>query len=610
MKHKRHKDKSKQERKKLKKKEKRRHKNRRCNESNSSSSSSEEKQELIKKPIIEFTSEEQNTPVTSSKQEHSKREDWMNMKSIFPCVFNEKKPKSLNLKNTKPELDQLGQSDRELNPYWKNGGNGLPEENSTKTKQTMDINWLKKGLQRAKEQAESQNRNLEEIVIERWGHSEVIQSMVTQVKDTSTKDLSKSKNRFNNIEKYENSRQSLYSIESNQYKTCNNSQYENDQKQRYLKSVNDDCFDNSSYKINHFGKKNWVKCKISGKLEEDLSNSNMSILKSSSTGTNDTELTEIKPLTEAEMNRLGAKIVKAEIMGNIKLANELKIQLKRAREITKSTKSCSTDQVQNIILTQTDIKGITRPLEPRNNLMESSQSIKRKSMETYVSGKKVRHYFDDDKYSLQRLFQKEKGRSTNEDDAAFLKVACKNVDMDEIFEEHITHIKSDAKQNEKDRLLAIKEDKHFSKCLDNCNWCIDSKYMLKHMIVTMDSEICLSLPRHTSLTVGHCIITPIYHIACQLQLDENVWEKLKLECVPLTKEIGELAPIYFKKALLECETEWSMNKKVIDLEHKNVRQAVPNGLSYFMVEFETNKGYAHIIEDEHMFPKNFAEVAC
>lgn len=51
-----------------------------------------------------------------------------------------------------------------------------------------------------------------------------------------------------------------------------------------------------------------------------------------------------------------------------------------------------------------------------------------------------------------------------------------------------------------------------------------------------------------------------------------------------------------------------MNKKIINLEHKDIRQAIPNGLSYFMVEFETNKGYVHIIEDEHMFSKNFAEV--
>lgn len=51
-----------------------------------------------------------------------------------------------------------------------------------------------------------------------------------------------------------------------------------------------------------------------------------------------------------------------------------------------------------------------------------------------------------------------------------------------------------------------------------------------------------------------------------------------------------------------------MNKKVINLERKDIRQAIPNGLSYFMVEFEIDKGYAHVIEDDHMFEKNFAEV--
>lgn len=103
------------------------------------------------------------------------------------------------------------------------------------------------------------------------------------------------------------------------------------------------------------------------------------------------------------------------------------------------------------------------------------------------------------------------------------------MDMDEIFEERITHVKSDTKQDTIDRSHAIKEHKRIAKSLDSCHWCIDSKYMLKHLIVTMDSEICLSLPRYSSLTVGHCILTPTHHIACQLQLDENVWEKLKVK---------------------------------------------------------------------------------
>lgn len=80
-------------------------------------------------------------------------------------------------------------------------------------------------------------------------------------------------------------------------------------------------------------------------------------------------------------------------------------------------------------------------------------------------------------------------------------------------------------------------------------------------------------------------------------------------CVPVPIEIGDTAPIYFKKALLECETEWAINKKVIDLCSKDVRRSVPKGLPYFAVDFGMQGGYAHVIEDEKMFPNNFAEVS-
>lgn len=59
---------------------------------------------------------------------------------------------------------------------------------------------------------------------------------------------------------------------------------------------------------------------------------------------------------------------------------------------------------------------------------------------------------------------------------------------------------------------------------------------------------------------------------------------------------------------MECEFEWSVNKKLIDLKCKSIRHAIPNGLSYFAVEFALHPGYAHVIENEEIFPKNFAEV--
>lgn len=81
-----------------------------------------------------------------------------------------------------------------------------------------------------------------------------------------------------------------------------------------------------------------------------------------------------------------------------------------------------------------------------------------------------------------------------------------------------------------------------------------------------------------------------------------------INCVPLPRDIGDMASIYFKKALLECEAEWSMNKKVVDLKGKNIRKGIPKGLPYFWVDFGMDPGYAHVIEDQTMFPKTFAEV--
>lgn len=95
-----------------------------------------------------------------------------------------------------------------------------------------------------------------------------------------------------------------------------------------------------------------------------------------------------------------------------------------------------------------------------------------------------------------------------------------------------------------------------------------------------------------------------FESAMRLQnMPHMVWN-----CVPVPIEIGDTAPIYFKKAIMECETEWAINKKVVDLSSKDIRRAVPKSLPYFAVDFGMQGGYAHVIEDEKLFPYNFAEV--
>ncbi|KAF7699753.1 hypothetical protein HF521_002711 [Silurus meridionalis] len=79
------------------------------------------------------------------------------------------------------------------------------------------------------------------------------------------------------------------------------------------------------------------------------------------------------------------------------------------------------------------------------------------------------------------------------------------------------------------------------------------------------------------------------------------------ECVPLPRELGDMAPIYFKKAIMECDEEWAMNKKLVDLSSKNIRQAVPRGLPYFSVDFGLQGGFAHVIENQDKFPYYFGK---
>lgn len=80
-----------------------------------------------------------------------------------------------------------------------------------------------------------------------------------------------------------------------------------------------------------------------------------------------------------------------------------------------------------------------------------------------------------------------------------------------------------------------------------------------------------------------------------------------IECIPLPKEIGDMSPIYFKKAILESDTEWAQNVKLVDTRKKGLRASVPKGLPYFSVEFGLDGGFAHVIEDETLFPLYFGK---
>eukprot|EP00741_Cyanophora_paradoxa_P004323 tig00000792_g4197.t1 len=198
-----------------------------------------------------------------------------------------------------------------------------------------------------------------------------------------------------------------------------------------------------------------------------------------------------------------------------------------------------------------------------------------------------------------------------------------------------------ARAEEKQRARAINATNRISTIMDKCTLCFENPRKAKHLIVSIGAKAYLCLPSKGSLVPGHCLIVPMNHAKASTDFDEDLWDEVAgfrralermfdeqrkvpvfmetcfnfgrmphtfIECVPLPRKLANDAPMYFKQALLNADEEWSTHKKVIDTRGKGLRRSVPKDFPYFHVEFggqEAGGGFAHVIEDEKVFPWYF-----
>lgn len=363
----------------------------------------------------------------------------------------------------------------------------------------------------------------------------------------------------------------------------------------------------------------------------------------------------VRILSEKEMNDLGAKILKAEIMGNEEQAAKLKAQLEAAREAKKNAPAASRGQGQKgeeddfVTLTRTDRSGLARPVPESKHPAEARGKRRRKKqkVETHTGkeGERTKYFDDDDNFDLKTLVEREKLGTAEDQNQMFARLAGRaaqktddDFQVDDVFLSNANRKQSESIQEQRDRAAAIFEHKKMASSLEKCRFCFGN--VPKHLIIAIGTKVYLSLPNNKSLTEGHCLIVPMQHVASGTTLDEDVWSEVQvfrrtltkmfadrdedvvfmetcmrlkqfphmcIECVPMDKEVGDLAPIYFKKAIQESESEWSQNKKVINLSQKDIRHSVPKGFPYFAVDFGNEGGFAHVIEDEARFPYYFGK---
>lgn len=272
-------------------------------------------------------------------------------------------------------------------------------------------------------------------------------------------------------------------------------------------------------------------------------------------------------LTDQQMNELGAKLVKAEIMGNDGLAQELKDKLDRARKFRSEHKSevlaksferrtqgatqNKREKEENVVLTTTNSKGQSRPVASFRDDSDlwggrAGRKAKKQKVETHLDGERVRYFADDDKYDIKRMvsisfnhssivlysnlqnyfylqFEAEKFTSANDSDMQFANIAGKhknpNDDLEDIFADKVRKNVTDDDMDKKERDRAIREHQEMERTLNACEKCFDSLKLEKQLIVSLGKNVYLSLPWHEGLTNNHCLITPLAHVPCSTQLE-------------------------------------------------------------------------------------------
>lgn len=292
------------------------------------------------------------------------REDWMSMTGMLRTYTKgDIKPKKDDKGKNHIDSYNPATSTRELNPYWKQGGSGLPQtsESFRKSRQFIkptddDDDYYKKSYSR---EGSSQSKSADES--SRYSHESKAGSSRHKYDRESRSDQD------------EGSRNDRSYYDSRSYNWKKNSESEN------RNSVHD------SHKSKHIE----PKPSMAPQKEEPI------------------KVKEKKKdslyMSDEKLNKLAAKVVKAEIMGDLNLFKELKAKLEAAREYRKQNPNAKEEsEDEGVMLISTNSSGNSRPLMNTAKGDARSKGGKRKA-ETHASGERTKYFGNDDKYNLAQM---------------------------------------------------------------------------------------------------------------------------------------------------------------------------------------------------------------
>jgi hypothetical protein len=193
---------------------------------------------------------------------------------------------------------------------------------------------------------------------------------------------------------------------------------------------------------------------------------------------------------------------------------------------------------------------------------------------------------------------------------------------------------------------SVRQERRKQTILASCERCSGAK-LNEYSIISQSENVYLAYPyREGSIAEYHFVLSTLGHVNSQASLEENVFHELRnyiksivsfnlnrdmttiflefsrtaghighfeIEAFPIKHKLLEDARMYFKKAFMDQDYEWAINKTMVDTTpyKGNLTKIINENFSYVNVDFNGQGGYLHIIEDERRFSQTFLkEILC
>ena len=323
---------------------------------------------------------------------------------------------------------------------------------------------------------------------------------------------------------------------------------------------------------------------------------------------------------EVDLNKLTAQMLRAQMMGNQELYQQLSQRIAKLQENEQETVEIvqppmtAIGRANKVQLEKEDLQTGFKRGKRKASSKDGDDDTRHMTLEELIRQERMTEDMDSiqannimrlgTRYQGSELSASSGGRAQHSS-SGFDEEAPMDMKLYQSAAEKFTSRRLAQHQHEK----SIGEVRKWDHQTQKCHQCMDSPNFKKHLLLALGNFTILSLPSKPTLgEYHHVILSPIEHLPSWNQVDENVWAELAqfkqslfsmfrslgqgvifvertyesskrrhafMEAIGVPRDLEADTPLYFKQALNESAEEWSTHHKIIDTYEKGLRRSIP-----------------------------------